>query len=181
MGLIPTEPGLESSSNKTAWTHPLSPAGLRHAAHAGMKRPIAKPAQKLHTGGLGRRSEAPLSASHPVTGTSSPAETRQTRVHRHRLKTVRHHFIAVMRSEENALHGADWLRRRPSGSSSNRTPRMSQLHPPGKHQQSPGQRRTPCIRDHRLRAASPATPVSPTPRRQLPTQARYPNTYARPD
>ena len=50
----------------------------------------------------------PPSASHPVTGTSSPAETRQTRVHRHRLKTVRHHFIAVMRSEE-ALHGADGL------------------------------------------------------------------------
>ena len=46
------------------------------------------------------------SASHPVTGTSSPAETRQTRVHR--LKTVRHHFIAVMRSEE-VLHGADGL------------------------------------------------------------------------
>lgn len=50
----------------------------------------------------------PPSASHPVTGTSSPAETRQTRVHRHRLKTVRHHFIAVMRSEE-VLHGADGL------------------------------------------------------------------------
>lgn len=48
------------------------------------------------------------SASRPVTSTSSPAETRQTRVHRHRLKTVRHHFIAVMRSEE-ALHGADGL------------------------------------------------------------------------
>ena len=50
----------------------------------------------------------PPSASRPVTSTSSPAETRQTRVHRHRLKTVRHHFIAVMRSEE-ALHGADGL------------------------------------------------------------------------
>lgn len=50
----------------------------------------------------------PPSASRPVTSTSSPAETRQTRVHRHRLKTVRHHFIAVMRSEE-VLHGADGL------------------------------------------------------------------------
>ena len=48
------------------------------------------------------------SASRPVTSTSSPAETRQTRVHRHRLKTVRHHIVAIMRGKE-ALHSIGGL------------------------------------------------------------------------